>query len=139
MPDGEGDVRELDWVVEGAEGAGAKGEWGRGGRGVDVIVVADCVYNPGLAGVLARTIDGVGGGGGEEGGGTVAVVASELRDAEPLEEFLRAWVGCGWTVVRVGGPEDREGGGPGDEVFGREFVLWVGWKNEGKGMDEPET
>jgi len=137
-----GDLQELDWIVEGAPG-GPRGGRGDGAEAAapDVIVAADCIYNPSLARPLARTIDAC------AGAGTVALVASELRDAEPLEEFLREWVeGCGWTVARVGEAAEGEGeeaegeewsGRMAHAIFGKEFVVWIGWKaQEGaKGKD----
>ncbi|BGP44747.1 Ribosomal protein lysine methyltransferase [Rhodotorula kratochvilovae] len=55
----------------------------------DVILACDCVYNPSLSGPLAKTLLR------HAGPRTVVLVACELRDEEPLEAFLRAWVELG--------------------------------------------
>lgn len=120
----DGALEEVDWLVEGAasrpKAAASRGDVGQPAGTVDdkvdVIVAADCIYNPSLSAPLAKTIDKL------AGPGTVVLVASELRDEEPLEIFLREWFDLGWVIVR---PELGEGG-----LGGREFVVWVGWRAE---------
>ncbi|GAA6052644.1 hypothetical protein RTBOTA2_000342 [Rhodotorula toruloides] len=127
------EVLELDWLVEAAA-------WDRHPHSLysrspspsssahsplpsppDLIFAIDCIYNPSLSAPLAKTILR------HAGAETVVVVASEVRDEEPLEEFLRAWMGEGegrWRVWRVGW-EEREAV---RELRERRYVVWVGWQ-----------
>lgn len=122
-------VRELDWVVERDEGLrrGATARQRRSSAGQpeaappDLIIAADCIYNPALSGPLAYTIDHV------AGPETLVLVASELRDEEPLELFLREWRERGWEVARAVFEE---------EVMGWNFVVWVGWRKGRRGRGE---
>ncbi|KAM0793209.1 hypothetical protein ACM66B_000678 [Microbotryomycetes sp. NB124-2] len=92
----------------------------------DLIVAVDCLYNPHLSPCLAHTIESV------AGRDTVVIVVSELRDFEPLEQFLDTWLrirrrdsgeGGEWNVVRVKYDDEwREG------IGGRQFATWVGWR-----------
>ncbi|GAA5932610.1 hypothetical protein JCM3775_005977 [Rhodotorula graminis] len=94
----------------------------------DLILAADCVYNPCLSAPFAKTLLR------HAGPDTVVLVACELRDQEPIDEFLRAWVTLGerdgWRVARLGWSEEK-GDGARDEVEGikrGEFAVWVGWR-----------
>ncbi|GAA5865483.1 hypothetical protein JCM8547_001260 [Rhodosporidiobolus lusitaniae] len=98
----------------------------------DLILAADCLYNPSLSAPLAHTILR------RAGPNTVVVVASVLREEEALEVFLREWVERGgeegWRVARVGweGEGERKVAG---ELADGQFVVWVGWK---KGAEEED-
>ncbi|GAA5995087.1 uncharacterized protein JCM10292_004532 [Rhodotorula paludigena] len=90
----------------------------------DLILAVDCIYNPSLSAPLAKTILR------HAGANTVVVVASELRDEEPLEEFLRAWQELGseeqgWRIARVGWDDEAEKVQAG-KLASSQFVVWVG-------------
>lgn len=116
-----GDVREVDWVVE----SEAYAKFKLGGRSTNsddderpgIIIASDCVYNPTLSAPLAHTISHL------AGPNTVVLIAAELRDPDPLEEFLRAWLEEGWRVARVGFEE-------GEEIGSGGYVVWVGWRGQ---------
>ncbi|ORY85323.1 hypothetical protein BCR35DRAFT_351648 [Leucosporidium creatinivorum] len=133
-------ITELDWIAESALYLSGqhRHRYTPEDPPPSLIIAADCLYNPSLAPPLAHTIARRAG---EE---TLVVVASELRDQEALREFLAAWLEMGreegdgegegrgeWRVGRVGleevGEEDEEEG-----LRGKEFVVWVGWR-EGRG------
>ncbi|KAM0755388.1 hypothetical protein T439DRAFT_320078 [Meredithblackwellia eburnea MCA 4105] len=132
------EVREVDWVAERDEarkleqkGQSRKQEWinQRDVNAPDMILAVDCIFNPALSEPLARTIDHL------AGSSTKAVVASELRDPEPLEEFLKEWLRLGWDIWRVNfeafvGQEVGVGVGEAadsaKEMASPSFVVWVG-------------
>ncbi|GAA5894204.1 hypothetical protein JCM5296_004684 [Sporobolomyces johnsonii] len=135
------EVVELDWLVESAE-------WLKSPRPLystfsssepshartqgplaaapSLILAIDCIYNPSLSAPLAHTILR------HSGPETVVLVASELRDEEPLEVFLRVWMeeggGKGWRFARLGwaGEEERMAG----RLAEAQYVVWVGWQEE---------
>ena len=85
--------------------------------GPDVILAADCVYNPALIPAFVCALSHY-----AQPGRTVAVVAVELRASDVLQEFLAAWIadGC-WEIWRLEGDGD-------DGWLGPDFAVWVGWK-----------
>ena len=91
----------------------------------DLIIVADCVYNPTLLPALVDTIDYY-----AEAGCTHVLVAVELRSADVVREFLELWTSSGeWVILRIGsadsGDDDKRYG---YGWLGVEFAVWVGWK-----------
>ncbi|KAK4701185.1 hypothetical protein P7C70_g5051, partial [Phenoliferia sp. Uapishka_3] len=120
-------VREVDWIDESLEAARLAANPNSSNRTTedapfpDFIVAADCIYNPAISVPLARTIDNL------AGPQTVALVASELRDNEPLELFLREWLRLGWTVARLIFPPEEQ-----DGIGSLRFVVWVGWKEKAR-------
>ncbi|BGP12671.1 hypothetical protein JCM10213_008808 [Rhodosporidiobolus nylandii] len=124
-------IEELDWVAESTAWEKAPGSLysspSSEAEPPDLILAADCIYNPSLSAPLARTILR------HSGPKTVVLIASELRDEEPLEAFLRAWTEEGgerWRVARLGwGGEERVLAG---ELAGGGFVVWVGWQDEAR-------
>ncbi|GAA6036640.1 hypothetical protein JCM8097_001266 [Rhodosporidiobolus ruineniae] len=131
-------VEELDWLAESAlwekgqrsaySPSSARGREGtEEKRPPDLILACDCIYNPSLSAPLARTIKR------HAGRETVVLVASELRDEDALEAFLREWVdgeeGEGWRVVRLGWDDEKETKVAG-ELAGGQYVVWVGWRVE---------
>ncbi|GAA5916801.1 hypothetical protein JCM6882_004172 [Rhodosporidiobolus microsporus] len=122
-------VEELDWLAESALFLKDRSPLSSSSSSCsnpppDLIIAADCIYNPSLSAPLAHTILR------HSGPDTVVVVASELRDEEPLEVFLRAWVeegGQRWRVVRAGWETEGERKGAG-ELEGGQYVVWVGWQ-----------
>ncbi|GAA5834015.1 hypothetical protein JCM9279_004189 [Rhodotorula babjevae] len=146
-PSAQVDVVELDWLVEAAAWDAHPGSLylpsspssparPLSSRSVShapshppsLILAADCVYNPSLSAPLAKTLLR------HAGPDTLVLVACELRDEEPIDEFLRAWVtlgeGDGWTVARLGwGEEERDGERARAQGIERgEFAVWVGWR-----------
>ncbi|GAA5972342.1 hypothetical protein JCM11641_002417 [Rhodosporidiobolus odoratus] len=132
-------VEELDWLAESQEwekrpgslyAFSGGGEETKIAKAPDLILAADCIYNPSLSIPLARTILR------QAGRATIVLVASELRDEEPLEVFLRAWVEEGreegWTLARVGWVEGEEEEKAAGELASGQFVLWVGWREQTK-------
>ncbi|GAA5959013.1 hypothetical protein JCM21900_000726 [Sporobolomyces salmonicolor] len=134
------EVVELDWLVESAEWlksplplystfpsepchARAQGPLT---AAPSLILAIDCIYNPSLSAPLAHTILR------HSGPETVVLVASELRDEESLEVFLRVWIeeggGKGWKFARLGWAGEEE------KVAGRlvegQYVVWAGWQEE---------
>ncbi|GAA5826898.1 hypothetical protein JCM11251_002148 [Rhodosporidiobolus azoricus] len=92
----------------------------------DLIIAADCIYNPSLSAPLAHTILR------QAGPKTVVLVASELRDEEPLEAFLRTWFEEGgekWRIARLAWDTEEEKRVAG-ELDGGQFVVWVGWQEQ---------
>ncbi|KAL5513209.1 RKM5 [Sanghuangporus vaninii] len=109
----------------------------------ELIVIADCVYNPALIPGLLSAVEHY-----AAPGRTCVLVAAELRSADVVREFLESWVGLGgWEIWRVGraavGPresdvdvESDEDGGDADACdvhvndgwLSVDFVVWVGWK-----------
>lgn len=142
------DVVELDWLVEAAAWDAGPGSlylpispssFARSPSSLspssvllhppDLILAADCVYNPSLSAPLAKTLLR------HAGPDTLVLVACELRDQEPIDEFLRAWVTLGekdgWRVARLGQGEEREREGETVKAEGierGEFAVWVGWR-----------
>lgn len=115
-----GEVREVDWIAEAADAERKAGRPKRSdGEAVfpDLVVAADCIYNPALSAPLARTIDHL------AGPATLALVASELRDNEPVELFMKEWLRLGWKVARV-----VLNAAQADGLGRRSFVVWVGWR-----------
>lgn len=129
------EVIELDWVVEAAA-------WDRHPHSLyssssrtahpplpsapSLIVASDCIFNPSLSAPLAKTILR------HAGAQTVVLVASEVRDEEPLEEFLTAWKEEGgerWTIWRACWEGEGEMEAAGELADGL-FVVWVGWQEE---------
>ncbi|KAK4054872.1 Ribosomal protein lysine methyltransferase [Microbotryomycetes sp. JL201] len=127
-------IRELDWqqasnpVVRGLVKPvnGPENNYKSDEKGPDVILAVDCLYNPNLSSCLAHTIDL------QAGRDSVVLVVSELRDSEPLENFLETWLGIprgdgqqgrGWNVVRVVFDKEWVNG-----IGGNQFVVWVGWR-----------
>lgn len=54
----------------------------------------------------------------------MVLVASEMRDSEPLEKFLESWLDLGgWEVQRVVFDVSEQEG-----IGGKDFVVWVGWR-----------
>lgn len=122
----DGDVCEIDWFKEEAQWAKRPGDCTAPPRSSsstytewpDYIIAADCIFAPSLSQPLARTLDL------RAGPLTTVLVASELRDAEPLEVFLEEWVALpGWAVQRAVF-EDKDSSGMGSSSF----VLWIGRK-----------
>lgn len=127
------EVREVDWIQfarEWEKDAHAEGDKHRPKDpeedDVDLIVCADCIYNPSISIPLARTLDYLRLKQKRKRKGTTnlqVLVASELRDSEPLESFLTEWLSLGWKVDRVQvGENDLTGSGLGDKGF----VVWIG-------------
>ncbi|GAA6004320.1 hypothetical protein JCM10207_000667 [Rhodosporidiobolus poonsookiae] len=133
------EVEELDWMVESSEWekhpksvfsltpSADMDEDEKTARPPALIVAADCIYNPSISAPLAHTILR------RSGPETVVLVASELRDEEPLEAFLREWVDegapRGWRVARVAWEDEGEREAAG-EVAGGQYVVWVGWQEQ---------
>lgn len=148
---GEKEVREVDWLATPAsstvvlQGADEEEDATAGAGQVpkteaDIILAADCLYNPSLSLPLARTIHAHSvpfsareSDTGVRGRGTIVVVASELRDEQALREFLAGWLELpGWKIGRVGsewqGEAQGEEGEEEEGLWGREFVVWAGWR-----------
>lgn len=111
-----------------------------------LLLAVDCLYNPALSQGLAQTLSALAGEAAIGGAKSVsALVASELRDEDALEVFLREWVdqpaeqggrACAggekqghagrWTVARV------DLGGEWAAGIGRSDVaVWIGsWQAE---------
>ncbi|KAL8284224.1 hypothetical protein RQP46_004973 [Phenoliferia psychrophenolica] len=126
-------VQEREW-----EGHGL-GSQGRcfGESPPDIIIAADCIFNPFLSAPLARTINAL------AGPRTVALVASELRDPEPLELFLREWLDLGWKMASSSSSPTSAGSSALNML---EFFHTIeklktekrtGWVNHG--VDKPES
>lgn len=124
-----------------------------------VLLAVDCIYNPSLSAPLAKTLLrqarlwSRGAAADRDRDRTVIVVASELRDEEPLEAFLRAWTDAtrqdrdrgggsgGWTIARLGwddadadeepdpDPDADADNAPGlaGELASGQYVVWVAW------------
>ena len=92
-----------------------------------LLVIADCVYNPSLLPALLATIDHF-----AVPGRTSVLVAVELRAADVVREFLQLWLGLGsWEIWRVGSrcrDVDVERGCDDDGWLGVDFAVWIGWK-----------
>ncbi|KAI5124253.1 hypothetical protein M0805_005102 [Coniferiporia weirii] len=89
----------------------------------DVIIIADCVYNPTLLPALVATLDHF-----ARPGHTRVVVAVELRAEDVIRGFLELWTGLGgWEIWRVGGRKYNDDYEP--SWLGVNFAIWVGWKN----------
>ncbi|GAA5877042.1 hypothetical protein JCM16303_006144 [Sporobolomyces ruberrimus] len=142
-------VIELDWLVESKRFLKTRSltnkkeeeEEEEDDDKPDLILAIDCIYNPSLSQPLAHTILN------QSKKSTITVVASELRDSEPLEVFLRCFLEEGekkfgegrWKVARLGCEEEKEGdehgvterkggeGGGGGELEDSKFVVWVAW------------
>ena len=87
----------------------------------DLILAADCVYNPALIPAFVATLSHF-----AHPGRTVAMVVVELRASDVVQEFLAAWqadgrAGVRWEIWRL---EDGEDNG----WLGPDFAVWVGWK-----------
>lgn len=120
-------VKELDWLIESSDYLKSGSKYSsiteEEEQVPDLILAIDCIYNPSLSLPLFHTISR------NASSKTVVLVASELRDEEPLEVFLRAWLELdkdvngngGWEVWRVGFEEE-------EEIGGKNFVLWAGWR-----------
>lgn len=102
----------------------------------DLIVVADCIYNPALLPALVEVINHY-----TRTDHTRVLVAVELRSEDVLREFLELWLSSGvWEIWRI---EKREDGmdkevderkEPEDLYWlGYEFAIWVGWKTSSSG------
>ncbi|KAL5492424.1 RKM5 [Sanghuangporus weigelae] len=107
----------------------------------ELIVIADCVYNPALIPCLLSAMEHY-----ATPARTCVLVAVELRSADVVREFLESWAGLGgWEIWRVGrtavgsrgSDADRESDGGGDADvhandgwLGVDFAVWVGWKLE---------
>ncbi|BGP52867.1 Ribosomal protein lysine methyltransferase [Rhodotorula sphaerocarpa] len=121
------EVLELDWLAEAAA-------WDR----EQLRPPVDCIYNPSLSAPLVKTIlrqaqQRAHPAPSAAEASTLVVVASELRDEEPLEEFLRAWLDATrgrWTTVRLAwdGETERDRAG---ELASGQFAVWVAWPSEG--------
>ncbi|GAA6050452.1 hypothetical protein JCM3770_002603 [Rhodotorula araucariae] len=94
----------------------------------DVLLAADCIYNPSLATPLAKTLLR------RAGARTLVVVAAELRDDEPLAEFLGAWTAlgaeAGWKCARVGWGDGEDSARAGRIAQDGCFALWISWREE---------
>lgn len=137
------EVLELDWLAEaaawdrekarpkiiaraeiGAESAEAAED------GPLMILAVDCIYNPSLSAPLAKTILRQARVRGDRQS-TVVVVASELRDEDPLEAFLRAWIDEArgeWTIARLGWEDEAEQRTAG-LLASSQYVVWAAWPN----------
>lgn len=116
-----GDVREVNWVTESSSylsssSLSPSASRVEGEERPDIIICSDCIYNPSLSPLLAQTISHL------AKPSTLVLIASELRDPDPLEEFLRSFKACGWVVCRAGGMEGEIGRGC--------FVVWVAWRDD---------
>lgn len=90
----------------------------------DVIILADCVYNPALLPALLSVVDYY-----AEAERTRVLVAVELRAVDVVREFLVLWAELGgWEIWRVGSGRSDRDGGDGDGWLGVGFAVWVGWK-----------
>ncbi|GAA5923193.1 uncharacterized protein JCM15063_003566 [Sporobolomyces koalae] len=121
-------IVELDWLAESRDYLADRTQPRKSrqpGSFPDLILAVDCIYNPALASPLAHTILR------NSGSETVVVVASELRDSEALETFLRCWLEegrqGGWQVTRLGWESLDEQRAAGD-LADPKFVVWVGWR-----------
>ncbi|KAL5531685.1 hypothetical protein ACEPAG_4562 [Sanghuangporus baumii] len=105
----------------------------------ELIVIADCVYNPALIPGLLSAVEHY-----AAPARTCVLVAVELRSADVVREFLESWAGLGgWEIWRVGrtaigsresdADKERDGDGDADvhSWLGVDFAVWVGWKLEG--------
>lgn len=143
------EVLELDWLAEAAawdrEQLRPPGVRAREADGAAlapaaplVLLAVDCIYNPSLSAPLVKTIlrqaqQRAHPAPSAAEASTLVVVASELRDEEPLEEFLRAWLDATrgrWTTVRLAwdGETERDRAG---ELASGQFAVWVAWPSEG--------
>ncbi|OCB86398.1 hypothetical protein A7U60_g6516 [Sanghuangporus baumii] len=156
-------VESLDWVELHCHSQRASSRHGSGGANTtslaglgrsntafrlahadppELIVIADCVYNPALIPGLLSAVEHY-----AAPGRTCVLVAVELRSADVVREFLESWVGLGgWEIWRVGhaavGSRESDGDGESDEDgdadatdvhvndgwLGVDFAVWVGWK-----------
>ncbi|GAA5980732.1 hypothetical protein JCM10908_001756 [Rhodotorula pacifica] len=140
------EVLELDWLAEAAEWdreqsrPSTDGEHGKENEeegeeeGPLVILAVDCIYNPSLSAPLAKTIlrQAQVRSAAHRRHGTLVTVASELRDEEPLQEFLQAWIdasGDEWTIARLGWEDEEERRVAGPLATGQ-FVVWVAWRKD---------
>ncbi|GAA5861478.1 hypothetical protein JCM3774_000263 [Rhodotorula dairenensis] len=130
------------------ERAASHDDDGRGGDGPVVLLAVDCIYNPSLSAPLAKTLlrqarlhgstttPRPGAAAAGDRPPVSIVVASELRDDEPLEAFLRAWTDAAnrdpdgrWTIARLGwDDEDEDAAAVAGELASGQFVVWVAWR-----------
>lgn len=124
------DIREIDWLYESEEylrqvkEGNSNQEKDKEEEEYDIIIAADCIYNPVISLPLAHTITSF------SSPRTIMLVASELRDQEPFELFLEEII-KDWNVVRLGEDPRRGGSGggeEGEEGGRRGMVIWVGWR-----------
>lgn len=95
----------------------------------DVIIVADCIFNPALLPALIEVINHY-----ARTDHTRVLVAVELRAEDVVREFLELWLSSGdWEIWRFEKERGDEAGNQGTEAedsswLSDEFALWVGWK-----------
>lgn len=128
-------IRELDWLHESrlflssARTSSTSSTPQSFRTPPNLILACDCLYNPSLSEPLAHTLTSL------SVHSTlpdplIAMIASELRDPEPLEVFLKAWLEDGWKVVRIVFEEGGGREGKGELKEGLEegrYVVWIGW------------
>lgn len=92
----------------------------------NVIIVADCVYNPALLPGLVAALDHY-----ARPGSTQVLVAVELRAEDVVRKFLELWTELGgWEIWRTGwgGRKGDYESDSGDDWLDVNFAVWVGWK-----------
>lgn len=120
-------IRELNWLHE-SESFLSWPSISTSTTFPNLILAVDCIYNPSISLPLLHTICR------NAGPDTVVLVASELRDEEPLEIFLRGWLEIedgAWRIERVGfeqNEEEAEEAGYTWAIGAKDFVVWVGWR-----------
>ena len=81
-------------------------------EGIDLLLVVDCVYHPGLVSPLVDTIRYL-----TTPGKTTVVVVVELRAEDAVREFLEAWLQSdpGWRIWSLG-----------EQRLDSAYALWIG-------------
>ena len=136
-------VESLDWTMFMGT-AQPRLSWKRIGADTedspDIIIAADCIFNPSLLpplvatlASLARPCSQVNAYGSEQEREEVlrplVLVAAELRSEDVVREFLELWLASGeWEIWRVEMESDEKVEVP---WLDPSFVLWAGWRVEG--------
>ncbi|EPQ31526.1 uncharacterized protein PFL1_00859 [Pseudozyma flocculosa PF-1] len=109
--------RNLERILSRFDQPNADGGGGGGGeRYPDLILCADCVYNPSLFDALTATLAAL-----TRPRHTVVVVVAEMRTDEGISDFLHAWRASlpdgGWRILSL---EDR---------LAKGFVVFAAWRS----------